>query len=61
MSNDLVRADNKSVSNTAGNALVVAGAAGGGLVLLAGILPFISLPFLLIAMVISGLVLKVKA
>lgn len=67
MSNEMVtRAANAvakkdSMSNVAGDVMLYAGLGGGSLVLLAGILPFISLPMLLVALVVGGVTLKVKS
>lgn len=44
----------KSPSGTAGKGLVVAGGTGLGLWAVAGLIPFVSLPMLLVAMVVLG-------
>jgi hypothetical protein len=60
MSNDLVRSaqkqivHSKSMSGAAGKSLVVAGGTGLGLWFLAGLIPFVSLPMLLVVMVVGG-------
>lgn len=61
MSNELVKMGQKSIvsssSNTgaAGKGLAITGGVGLGLWFVAGLLPFISLPMLLVAMVIAGI------
>jgi hypothetical protein len=45
----------KSISGAAGKGMVVAGGSGLALWFVAGLLPFISLPMLLIGMVVFGL------
>lgn len=46
-----------SVSGAAGKGLVVTGAGGLGLWVLSGMLPFITLPMLLVAAVVAGILL----
>ena len=48
------------MSRTAGRSMVVAGGTGLGLWFLAGLLPFISLPMLLVILVVGGGVLYAK-
>lgn len=45
----------KSMSGAAGKGLVVAGGTGLGLWFIAGLIPFVSLPMLLVAMVVAGI------
>lgn len=67
MSNELSRyaataisKSDESIGRSAGKGLMTVGAGGIGLWFLAGMLPFITLPFLLIAAVVTGLFLYAK-
>lgn len=67
MSNELMRytakslaRDNEPFSRTAGRSLAVAGTSGLALWAVAGVIPFLSLPFLLVALVVAGGWLYVK-
>ena len=61
MSNELVRygqkslVSSKSTSGAVGKGLAVTGGAGLGLWFVAGLIPFITLPMLLVMMVIAGM------
>ena len=52
--------EKSSTSSEIGTGMLVAGGGGIGLMVLAGLLPFVSLPMLCVLLVLVGIVLKVK-